>query len=232
MLTVCGDFEPDRALESIERWFGEIPAGPPVPPIPGTTELPPARRAGPRGRQPGRLAPRIYLAFRIPPYGDDDFYPAESRPRSGARKGPILSGASSASGRSPRTSSAFAFPIVTGAAMLVVIATARPGPRRTPSSRAPRGHRLLRDVAPEDVERAVNLIEARRLIELQQVGERADMLSMYTTLFDDPGRINTELDSIRAVTPERARLRRRFFGDDNRGTLLYVPTNGEKGGEG
>ena len=56
---------------------------------------------------------------------------------------------------------------------------------------------------------------------------------MYTTLFDDPGRINTELDSIRAVTPERVRdFARRFFGDDNRGTLLYVPTNGEKGGEG
>src|SRR5690606_18187 len=35
VLTVCGAFDPARARELIERYFGEIPPGPPVPKLPG-----------------------------------------------------------------------------------------------------------------------------------------------------------------------------------------------------
>src|ERR1700687_650320 len=34
VLTLAGDFEPGAALERVDAWFGEIPAGPPVPPLP------------------------------------------------------------------------------------------------------------------------------------------------------------------------------------------------------
>ena len=40
VLTVAGDFAPETALAMIERWFGDIPVGRPVPPIPGVAELP------------------------------------------------------------------------------------------------------------------------------------------------------------------------------------------------
>jgi predicted Zn-dependent peptidase len=57
------------------------------------------------------------------------------------------------------------------------------------------------------------------------VDERADQLSMYATLFDDPGRINTEIDRFRAVTPEAVRdFANRYLGADNRAVLLYVPS--------
>jgi predicted Zn-dependent peptidase len=45
VLSLVGDFEARRALELVERYFGPIPAGPPIPPIPaaGTRA---AHRAG------------------------------------------------------------------------------------------------------------------------------------------------------------------------------------------
>jgi predicted Zn-dependent peptidase len=80
-----------------------------------------------------------------------------------------------------------------------------------------------------DVERAVAMLEARHLTDLQTVDERADQLSMYTTIFDDPDRINTELERVRGVTTADVRafavkcLRR-----DNRAVLRYVPKNGAR----
>jgi predicted Zn-dependent peptidase len=41
VLSLVGDFEPARAKELIERYFGSIPRGPSIPAIPGRTELPP-----------------------------------------------------------------------------------------------------------------------------------------------------------------------------------------------
>jgi len=85
----------------------------------------------------------------------------------------------------------------------------------------------LRSVEAADVERAIGLIEAHRLMELEHVDERADQLSMNATLFDDPGRINEELDQLRAVTVDEVRaFAEGYLGADNRAVLWYVPKNG------
>ncbi len=82
----------------------------------------------------------------------------------------------------------------------------------------------LRDVDDADVQRAVNLLATERLNELQRLDERADQLSMYTQLFDEPERINTEVDRIRAVSPQHVRdFATRYLGTDNRAVLTYVP---------
>jgi zinc protease len=96
---------------------------------------------------------------------------------------------------------AYAFPIVVGASMLVLWATARPelrSPTCVETCAVRSRSSPLRRVGDADVERALALLESRNLADLQTVDERADQLSMYTTLFDDPGRINTELDTVRA----------------------------------
>jgi predicted Zn-dependent peptidase len=50
---------------------------------------------------------------------------------------------------------------------------------------------------------------------------------MYTTLFDDPGRVNTELERVRAVTPAAVRaFARSRLRADNRAVLRYVPRGG------
>jgi predicted Zn-dependent peptidase len=59
---------------------------------------------------------------------------------------------------------------------------------------------------------------------LERVGERADLLSMFDLYFDDPGRLNLEIERLRAVSSEDVR---RFagerFGPDNRAVVSYVP---------
>ena len=41
VLTVCGDFESARALDLVDRYFGEIPPRAPLPPLPGRSEIEP-----------------------------------------------------------------------------------------------------------------------------------------------------------------------------------------------
>ena len=120
---------------------------------------------------------------------------------------------------------AFAYPIVVGAAMLALWVTARPGvsPETLEASLFEEMN-ALRDVSADDVARAISLIESHHLVDLQKMDNRADLLSQFTTLFDDPGRLNSELERVRAVTPERVReLAAKYLGADNRVVLWYLP---------
>ncbi len=230
VLTLCGEIEPARALSLIERYFGEIPAGPPVPPIPGTTAVPVPMGEEVRAevRQDISLA-RIYEAYRVPAYGDAGFYPATVAANILASgQASLLSRRLIRGKRLAQDAEAFAFPIVVGAAMLALWATARPGVELDALEDAlHESIDSLREASDDDVARAVNLIEARQLADLQRVDERADQLSQHTSLFDDPARVNTELDRVRAVTTDAVRdFAARFLIPDNRAVLRYLPENG------
>ncbi|MBV9772675.1 MAG: insulinase family protein [Gemmatimonadetes bacterium] len=229
VLTICGDFEAEQARAMVERYFGPIPRGPEVPPLPGEPRVPHHMAGEVRERIEGDVAlPRLYLGFRTPPLGTDEFYAADVLTHV------LAQGRSSRLYRSlvreqrvAKDVGAYAFPVITGAAMLFVSATANPGidPERLEAAVLAELD-ALRD-APEldtEVERAVTGIEARWVIGLQQVGERANDLSMYTTQFGDPERINTEIDHYRAVTAERVRrFALEYLAADNRAVLTYVP---------
>jgi len=230
VLTLCGEFDPAQARDLIERYFGEIPRGPEVPPLPGRTEIPPLIGGEVRERVEQDISlPRLYLAYRIPPYGDDEFYTAAVASHVLAwGKASLLYRSLVRDRRLAQDVVAYAFPIVVGSAMLVLWATARPGvePERLEAALLDEIEALAR-VEDREVERAIHLLETRRLIDLQRVDERADQLSMFTMLFDDPDRINTELDRLKAVTTADVRsFAERFLGADNRASLLYVPRTG------
>ncbi|MBI4521258.1 MAG: hypothetical protein HY701_10500, partial [Gemmatimonadetes bacterium] len=121
--------------------------------------------------------------------------------------------------------SAFTFPLITGAAMLVVSATAYRGVSAA-DLEAGLHEELDRvvDATKAEVDRALALTETDLVHEIEDVGGRADLLSMFEAFFQDPGRVNSELDRLRAVTP--AALRRtatEYLGRDQRATLIYVP---------
>ncbi|HEX7243380.1 MAG TPA: pitrilysin family protein [Longimicrobiaceae bacterium] len=229
VLTLCGDFDPAGARTLVERYFGPIPAGPPVPPLPGSPE--PPRRIGSevRARVEGKVAlPRIYLGFRIPPFGSDEFYTADVLAH-------VLAGGKSTrlyrslvrEQRVAKDVGAAAFPLVTGATLLIVSTTGNPDTAPEALEAALLAELEAVRSAPDlgrEIERAVTGIEARHVIGLQQVSERANDLSMYATQFGDPERINTELDRYRAVTGERVRrFALELLGADNRAVLTYVP---------
>ncbi|MBW3533765.1 MAG: insulinase family protein [Gemmatimonadetes bacterium] len=227
VLTVAGDFVPEAALAMIERWFGDIPVGRPIPPVPGRIDIPATLGHTARERVVEDVPlPRVFVACRVPPYTDASFYPAE------------VAGSILGSGRASRLyrtlvrerrvakdAAAFVFPLVSGAAMLLVRATGYAHVTVETLERAVLEQLdALEDASGKEVERAVAVTETRLVRTLERVGERADLLSMFTTFFDDPERLNGEMDRIRAVTPGEIRaFAGSRLGADNRAVLSYVP---------
>ncbi len=227
VLTIAGEFGPSEALRQVRQYFGPIPAGPAIPPIPGQAEIPSiiGREVRDRVEQDVSL-PRLYAAYRIPPYGSDDWYAAEVAAHVlAAGQGSLLTRRLVRGRKLAQDAIAFAYPIVVGAAMLVFWTTARPGVEPETLEQAFFDELAeLRQVSDADVARAISLMEARHLLDLQKMDNRADLLSQFATLFDDPGRLNTELDRLRAVTPAQVRaFAQRQLGEDNRVLLWYLP---------
>ncbi len=227
VLTVCGDFERGRTLELIGRYFGTIPAGPPIPEIPGRLDVPAVLGTEQRQLVEQDISlPRSFIAYRIPPYGDERFYAADiAATILGTGKASLLNRNLVLKNRTAQDVAAYAFPIVVGAAMVVVLATAAESVEiERVEADLLATIDSLRVVGDDDVERALSIIEARQLTELQRVDYRADIFSMMTTLFDEPERINTELARYRKVTTSDVReFANAFFGADNRTVLTYVP---------
>ena len=85
--------------------------------------------------------------------------------------------------------------------------------------------RLGRETVTDDeLARAHALIETYELEALQRVDERADRLSMYATLLDDPDMINRQLGRYLAVgKPEIWAAAAEVLRPENRVVLTYVP---------
>jgi predicted Zn-dependent peptidase len=226
VLSIVGGFERERAVALVERYFGEIPAGPPIPPLPGQPELPATLQGEIRAIVYQAVSlPRLYLGYRIPTYGTAEHYAASVATAilTWGKASTLYRGL--VRGRLAQDVVGYAFPIVVGAAMQLLWVTAQPGVDPEQLEAATLEHiARLADIDDAEVERAVNLMETRYLAELQKVDERADLLSMYATLFDDPARINTELDRIRGVRAEDVRaFARACLGEANRALIWYLP---------
>jgi len=230
VLTLTGDLDPERALAQVERWFGGIPAGRPIPPIPGDPD--PGPSIGETCRELVRAEvplPRIYLALRIPPYSSADYSTAD------------IATAVLADGRASRLyqrlvreqglakdAGAFAFPLVHGRSFLLAWATGFPGtdPQRLEAGLV-RELEGLGDVTELEVARAIALEETRWLRQVESLASRADLLSKHELLFGDARGMSTELEGLRAVTPERIRaFADAHFGAHNRAVVTYLPREG------
>jgi predicted Zn-dependent peptidase len=232
VLTVAGDFEPAAAAEMIERHFGPIPANPSLP-------SPPDVAIAPRIGAPVRETvtdmcslPRVYLAHRMPVFGTDAFealYAAADLLGTGraSRLYRILV----RERQLAQDVTVFPFPIVGGASMFTMWATARPGvePADLEAAMVAEVDRLTADGPAEaELERVRNLHAAAVESSLERVAERADRLSMYTCLFDEPERITTEVSRYLAVGPDRIRQAlAEVLRADNRLSLTFLP--GEPG---
>jgi predicted Zn-dependent peptidase len=171
---------------------------------------------------------RVYVAFRAPAFGDTrlDAIDLAGQILTGG-KGSRLHKRLVREERLAQDVSVFTLPFVGGAAACIGWATVRPGVEiaKVEAAYLEELERLATE-APSDDElaRAKALTEADELGSLARVEERADRLSMYATLFDDPALINTMLPRYLSVTGEQIRdAARAIFRADNRGILTYVP---------
>jgi zinc protease len=117
--------------------------------------------------------------------------------------------------------------LIAGASVTAGWATARPGVDlvRLETAFWEELERIGREpVSADELERAKALTEADELGALQSVQEKSDRLSMYATLFDDPGMINDILPRYLSTTAEEIQaVCADVFRADNRVVLTYVP---------
>jgi predicted Zn-dependent peptidase len=228
VLTVAGDFDPKAALAGIERHFGPIPANPDLPEAPAG-EVPDSLGGEVREVVPDQVElPRVHLAYRIPPFG------TEAHQAFDVISDLLGTGRASRLYRSlvrdqqlAADVAAFVFPWAHGSTGLGIWATARPEVEVDVLERE-----LLAEVdrlaadgpTDEELARVRTLHAAAVETGLEQLGERADRISQYACLFDDPDLVNSEVARYDAV--DAARVRRVMAdraGADNRLVLTYVP---------
>jgi predicted Zn-dependent peptidase len=172
--------------------------------------------------------PRVYLGFRAPRYGDTrlDALDIAAQVLAGG-KGSRLHRRLVRDERIAQDVALFSLGFVGGASICAGWATVRPGVdvSRVEAALHEELDRIGREpVSDDELERARALIESDELGALGRVEERADRLSMYATLFDDPDLINRMLPRYLAVTPEDIRsVSAAVFRPDNRVVLTYLP---------
>jgi len=231
VLSIAGDFDPAEARELVRRYFGPVPRGGRKPPLPDMS-LPDRFGGWLRATVPDEvMVPRLFLAFRSPVFGSDEYYVASvASAILGVGKGSRLQRVLVRERELASEATAFTFDLSKGADLLVLDITGRP----EVSGDALEGavadllHGMrTKGVSADEVQRAVALVETAFVTAMQSAGERADKLSMFATYFGDPSLINDQVDRYRTVTPEQVtEFARERLGDDNRASLLYVPANG------
>jgi zinc protease len=232
VLTIAGDFDPAMAREMVIEYFGDIPRGAGKPPLASTAV--PEKFGGWRRDvvQDDVMLPRLYLAFRSPPFGTDAYYAASvCGAVLGMRRGSRLHRALVREQEVASEATAFTFDLSKGSDLLIVDVTARPGVSVEQLESAVAAQiDLIREegVTPAEVERAVALIETDFVIALQSAADRADKLSQFATYFGDPALVNVQADRYRAVTADAVNaFAREALGPDNRVSLIYVPRAAE-----
>jgi predicted Zn-dependent peptidase len=228
VLSVVGDVETSHVRAAAERFFGGIAPNATFPTLPDLS-LPPTlggeRREVVHDRVP---LPRIYVGFRAPVFGDprlDALDIAGHLLSSG--KGSRLNRRLVREERIAQDVTMFSLGFIGGASICAGWATVRPGVDvgRVEAALLEELDRIAAEpVSDDELARARALIEADELGSLQRVEERADRLSMYATLFDDPGLVNRMLPRYLAVTAaDIGEVAAATFRADNRVVMTYLP---------
>jgi len=87
-------------------------------------------------------------------------------------------------------------------------------------------------VAQAELEKAKNQILTDRLRQMETSNGKALALGEAAVLLGDPARVNTELEALQAVTAaDVQRVMKKYFSDQNRLVLYYLPEASKKGGQ-
>jgi zinc protease len=230
VLSIAGDFDPADARDLVRRYFGPIPRGNGKPPLPDVS-LPDRFGSWLRATVPDEvMLPRLFLAFRSPVFGSDAYYVASlASAILGLGKGSRLQRVLVREREVASEATAFTFDLSKGADLLVLDVTGHPGVTGEALEAAVADvvdSMRSEGITADEVQRALALIETAFATSMQSAGDRADKLSMFATYFADPSLINEQFDRYGRVTAEQVTaFARARMGEDNRASLLYVPSS-------
>ena len=227
-LTIAGDIDVEKTKALVEKWFGEIPRGQPVPLI----DAPPAYLA-----EEKRFAfedrvqlPRLYMAWITPA----QFSPGDAELDILAN---ILTG-----GKNSRLYKRLVYDLQIAqdvsafqesqkqVSAFQVVATARTAHTLAEIEKVIQEEiDKIKNEFPSkrEVERAVNQYEASFINRLERVGSfggKTDQLNAYFTATGNPDYFNEDLARYKAVDPDDLRAcTRTYLRDDGRVVLSVVP---------
>jgi zinc protease len=231
VLSIAGDFEIESTRALVHEYFAPIPRGTGKPPL-ERMDLPTVFGETLRSVVEDDVSlPRLYLAFRSPVFGSDQYYVASvCGAILGMRRGSRLYRSLVREQQIAADATAFTFDLAKGADLLVTDVTARPetSPDQLEEAVENEIDTLIREgVTADEVSRAVALIETDMTTALQSAGERADRMSMFATLLGDPALVNIQSDRYRSVSAAQVNVfAEERLGKNNRAKLLYVPRSG------
>ncbi len=228
VLSLVGDFDPDQARDLVADYFDEIPPGDSIPPVEDCTDF--VTDDPVETMDDDVQLPRSYIGFHLSPFGDRDWYAADLLATLLADgKASVLYRDLVYDREIAQTIGAHALP-TEELGSFRVIATAKPGvtAERLETEILLHLDRIA-DEGPtdEDVERAKNRILLSYFSELQTVGRKADLLSMFTTYFDAPERLSEEpqiYDELEGADVQA--IARRWLRPDQRARVRVVPRDG------
>ncbi len=231
VLTLCGDVEPEEGFALVERHFGGIESRAEAP-RPALAQLEPLAAPVRVERREQVPNDRLHVAFRLPVDGTDELVAATvaldclgglSTSRLVRR---LVRREQSAVG-----AHATAWGFVDGVSLGFVVIDAAPDadPADLEAALVEELERLAAD-GPTEAELEASIAQSERawLSALASQEERADLLSRYALLHDDPEIVNTHLDRVRAVTAERVvEVTRRWLRPESRAVVAYLDASGD-----
>jgi zinc protease len=234
-LSIAGDIDIEETKRLVEKYFGDLP---PVQPVARIERWMPQLDGEVRINLEDRVQlPRIYFSWVGPPRFDPD------EPALDVLVSILSEGRSSRMYRSlvyekqiARDVNAY-FASMEIAGELRLDATLSPGASLDDVERS-----LFEELdrikaeppTEEEVQRAINRLEAHYVRQLESVGGfggRADLLNFYNVFTGDPGRLNRDFERYLTVEPEDVqRVARQYFGP-GRVRLVVTPKEEVSAGE-
>lgn len=228
-LILVGDFQAEEAFRLVEKHFGSIPRGKPVPRVRVKEPEQKSRREAAM-KDPKAPLDAVVAAYHLPPAGHPDSHALEIAAS-------ILS-----AGQSSRLyrklvyedQSALAAQgealLLEGPSIFFGYAIANPGKDIRAVLRVMEGifaEMAEKPVSPEELDKAKNQILASFILERESMQAKADFLGKCAVLLKDPARYNTEIENYRRVTAaDVQRVVRKYLAPDRQTRVFIHPDPG------
>ena len=227
VLVFAGDLGADEAFALAERYFGDLPRGPAIPPAPPPADPAPAATVR-REVMPDDVSfPRVYQSWTTPPYGTREWvvldvlaYLLADGDSSRLQRALVREG------RLAQDVDTYLYPTALCGAFGIV-ATARTGV--APEALEAAVRRVLDDVAQgvahDEVLGAVRRVRRDHVSELAMVEERAEALAYAATVLGEPQELERMMELYGGVTADDvAGAAATWLGAGRGATLVVVPS--------